>query len=337
LKRVERTRNVEQFLALLQSNAFPEIEKPPSKVAIKKEPEIFSLIEKKQKVRNPIRKDRAQSSTHRFVKPDPTSDSTHERRIDQFIEPELIRIPAGEFLMGSDKNIDQDTLDDEIPQHRMVLPEFWIGRYPVTNVEYQKFLLANPKQSTLEGWNGREYPIEKERHPVVNVTWYEAYAYCRWLTSIIGKQFVLPSEAEWEKAARGTDGRIYPWGIEWDSKRCNTSEKGPSMTTPVGMYTTKGDSPYGCSDMAGNVWQWTRSLFNQEKYPYPYTPNDGRESLTHQREIARVLRGGSFNLGSNYARCASRDWNSPGSRIWSYGFRVVYSPTFFQNSERRIS
>jgi formylglycine-generating enzyme required for sulfatase activity len=122
----------------------------------------------------------------------------------------------------------------------------------------------------------------------VYVTWHDAMAYCRWLARVTGRAYRLPSEAEWEKAARGTDGRIWPWGNKWDSKRCNSREGGPGNTTPVGQYSPQGDSPYGCVDMAGNVWEWTLSLLKD----YPYDPKDGREDA--QAEGRRRLRGGAF-------------------------------------------
>ena len=95
---------------------------------------------------------------------------------------------------------------------------------------------------------------------MANVSWYDVVTYCRWLSKVTGKPYRLPSEAEWEKAARGSEGWIYPWGNEWDEKLCNSLEGGKGGTSPVGMYSPAGDSPYDCADMAGNVWEWTRSL-----------------------------------------------------------------------------
>jgi toxoflavin biosynthesis protein ToxD len=141
---------------------------------------------------------------------------------------------------------------------------------------------------------------------VVNISWTAAMAYCDWLNKTSGAGlpdgyiFSLPSEAEWEKAARGEFAFEYPWGNEFDPAKCNTAESKIGTTTPVGTYSDRGDSPYGCADMAGNVWEWTRSLFK----PYPYQPGDGREDL--QAGGPRVLRGGSFGFDRRIARCACR-------------------------------
>jgi len=134
-------------------------------------------------------------------------------------------------------------------------------------------------------------------------------------------RITLPSEAEWEKAARGAnDALIFPWGNEFDAKRCNVNESGFGGTTPVGIFPN-GASPYGCLDMAGNVWEWTRSLYD---FGYPYLPNDPkREDLRAGDEIRRVVRGGSWGLIQDYARCAVRDGNQPGNRDYYGGFRVV--------------
>ena len=214
------------------------------------------------------------------------------------LEPEMIFIPAGEFLMGSGSD-----------QHTLYLPDYYIAKTPVTNAQYAAFV-----QTT-----GSSVPENKEDHPVVNVSWYDATKYCQWLAEVTGKIYRLPSEAEWEKAARGTDGRIYPWGDEWDASRCNTSKGGKRGTTPVGTYP-QGASPYGCLDMAGNVWEWTRSLYKN----YPYDPTDGREDLDAGGR--RVVRGGSWGDLRGLARCADRGWDGPVDRGSNRGFRLVVSP-----------
>ena len=188
---------------------------------------------------------------------------------------------------------------------------------------------------------GGEHPVngweKKKDHPVVNVKWTDAMQYCQWLNTLLkaelpsGLLLRLPSEAEWEKAARwkpSPSGRgqgegeslEYSWGNEFDKNKCNISEGGKGSTTSVGIYSPQGDSPYGCADMSGNVWEWTHSL----KKEYPYNVNDGRED--EKSSAARVLRGGSFNYDGRDARCAYRGVNYINDRYLDAGFRVVASP-----------
>jgi len=250
-----------------------------------------------------------------------------EGRKRQEFEPYTLRIPAGPFLMGtSDAQVqamlerfdwakglkEKRRFDQEQPQHEVTLPAFEIGRYPVTNAEYQAFV-RDARHEPPHGWAGEDYPEGKGGHPVAYVSWNDAVAYCKWLSEKTGQAYRLPAEAEWEKAARGEDGRLWPWGDEWDEKRLNSSEGGAGDTTPVGQYSPDGDSPYGVVDMAGNVWEWTHSLLEA----YPYDPTDGREDL--EAEGYRVLRGGSF-------RCASRDGCHPVYGLRYLGFRVVVAP-----------
>jgi len=164
---------------------------------------------------------------------------------------------------------------------------------------------------------------------VVNITWHDAVAYCQWLSEATGKPYRLPTEAEWEKAARSSDGRRYPWGNEFDQNKCNTKEAGLGTTTPVGQYSPDGDSPYGCADMAGNVWEWTQSLWGENPYEpdfkYPYDPTDGRENLDAGNNILRVMRGGSFYNDQGTA-CATPRFNYFHLDTFrDYGFRVVVS------------
>src|SRR5262249_5019358 len=161
---------------------------------------------------------------------------------------------------------------------------------------------------------------QRPDHPVVNITWSAARAYAVWLAQLTGASWRLPTEAEWEKAARGTQGRIYPWGNQWDKTRANTKEGGPSDTTAVGTYPT-GASPYGVQDMAGNVWEWTSTLYGS----YPYSQDDGRENPDSAGN--RVLRGGSWNNGREQARAAYRLVNAPDVVFAVNGFRLVRAAT----------
>jgi len=240
---------------------------------------------------------------------------------------ELVPVPAGPFAMGDDED------DRARPRHEVLLPAFKIGRYPVTNGQYRRFI-----EMTGRFWDSEIGPsAERSNCPSAEMTWHDAMAFCAWVTDewrqqskIAANEIVrLPTEAEWEKAARGTDGRIFPWGKDWDKDRCNTFESGLGKTSAVGMYPT-GVSPYGCLDMAGNVWEWTSSLWGKDwgkpDFKYPYRPDDGRENLEAGDEVLRVLRGGSWISSRLSARCSYRGRSIPYSRYGSFGFRVVVSP-----------
>jgi serine/threonine-protein kinase len=222
---------------------------------------------------------------------------------------EWITIPAGEFLMGSDKKKDKQALDNETPQHTLNLGEFRIARYPVTNAQYLEFVRTT-KYKAPEHWKGGAIPTGKEQHPVVNVTWKDVQAFCQWAN------VRSPSEAEWEKAARGTDGRIWPWGNDAPTKEHCNFGMNVGDTTPVGKYL-KGASPYGVMDMAGNVWEWTGSLYK----PYPYRADDGRENP--EGDGTRTLRGGSWGFDVDLVRCVFRNRHYPWLRNVGVGFRVV--------------
>ncbi len=216
------------------------------------------------------------------------------------LESEMILIPAGEFLMGSDSKKDKDADNKEQPQHSLYLPDYYLAKIPVTNAQYLAFVQAVGHEPPGY-WQGGKPPSGKEEHPVVDVSWYDAMAYCRWLAEVTGKPYSLPSETEWEKGSRGPSigsgsGRIYPWGDQWDAKRCNTGKGSKGDATPVGAYPL-GASLYGLLDCAGNVWEWTRSLWGTDwkkpQFGYPYDSTDGRENLEAGSDILRVLRGGS--------------------------------------------
>jgi formylglycine-generating enzyme required for sulfatase activity len=248
----------------------------------------------------------------------------------QPFEPEMVLIPAGQFLMGSDPSVDKDARGNEQPQHTLHLPDYYLAKTPLTNAQYAAFVQATGHKQP-QHWKalfrkGGNPPRGKEDHPVVYVSWHDAVAYCRWLAEVIGRPYGLPSEAEWEKGARGSDGRIWPWGNRWDAKRCNTWKGGKKDTAPVGAYP-QGASPYGLLDMAGNVWEWTCSLWGEDpkepSFRYPYHPADGRESLEAPDRVLRVLRGGSWHSSEVQARCVVRVRDSPGSSYSNRGFRLV--------------
>jgi len=238
----------------------------------------------------------------------------------------MVLIPAGEFLMGSDPSVDKDAQDGEQPQHISYLPDYYLAKTPVTNAQYAAFVYATGHEPPLH-WEDGKPPRGGEDHPVKWVHWADAVAYCDWLAEVTGKPYRLPSEAEWEKGARGTDGRIYPWGNQWDEERCNSGEDHESHTTPVGAYP-QGASPYGLLDMAGNVWEWTRSLWGEDywkepSFKYPYDPADGREDPEAPDSIGHVLRGGSFYLDLRAVRCAFRGGRDVSfSDGEDFGFRV---------------
>jgi formylglycine-generating enzyme required for sulfatase activity/predicted Ser/Thr protein kinase len=252
------------------------------------------------------------------------------------LDQELIYVAAGEFLMGSD---DPDLKEACRPQHRVALGPYCIGRRPVTNADYQLFVEANPdypapyspmRFAQRYNWDRRTrtYPRGLENHPVVLVTWQDGPAYCRWLSEVTGYRCRLPTEAEWEKAAswaeeQGSGGagekRKYPWGDTFDEERCNVDAHGALRlkSSPVGRYSPAGDSPYGLVDMAGNVWEWTGSLYR----PYPYNAGDGRKDLEAEGE--RVVRGGAYDEGPLLARCAWRNGVRPDLCAADIGFRVA--------------
>lgn len=192
------------------------------------------------------------------------------------------------------------------PKHQVHVADFYIDRWPVTNIEYKKFIdvtgypVPNYQVSWCEtegyNWNPqtRLYPEGKADHPVVLITWDDALAYAAWA----GKR--LPTEAEWERTARGPEGWRYPWGDDFISGRCNSKEAGLAGTSPVGQFSPFGDTLEGVVDMVGNVWEWTGSLY----YPYPYNPHDGRES--HEASGFRVLRGASWMNDAHVTNCLSR-------------------------------
>ena len=227
---------------------------------------------------------------------------------------DLRLVPAGEFTLGDGRSID-------CPAHKVYLDAFFAEKYPVTYARYAAFMAAggydDPHYWTSAGWRWRlrsrrqrpsNWRDDRPDYPVVWLFWHEAWAYAAWA----GRR--LLSEAEWEKAARGPDGRIYPWGDTFDAGKCNTSEGKRGGTTPVGAYSPQGDSSYGCADMSGNVWEFTSTLYR----PYPYMADDGREDP--EGAGWRVSRGGSYYEGASSARGASRG-SAVGRGFGNDGFR----------------
>lgn len=194
----------------------------------------------------------------------------------------MVLVPAGEFYFGPDRV-------------KLTLPDYYIDRFPVTNAEYKKFVEATGAPEPTH-WRRGAWPEGKADHPVVNVTWEQAAAYADW----VGKR--LPTEEEWEKAARGTDGREWPWGSSFDSSRCNTNESGIWDTTPVGKYSPAGDSPCGAADMAGNVWEWVGGKPSPLRMP---------------------LRGGDWLDTMEEARTHSRRMHTPKRKNDFIGFRCA--------------
>jgi formylglycine-generating enzyme required for sulfatase activity len=312
------------------------------------------------------------------------------------VTPTLVEIPAGAVLMGSEHN-DPLGFADEKPRHEICLQPFSIGRFPVTNVEYRKFVEAGGYECeslwTDAGWRWRttrdsgegsmarmlrnllffrEHRDELERwfkdarvspfhrqtwlsllplpdnearsvlmergygtfrskdgpafqhdsryngsnQPVVGVTWHEAMAYCSWVSAVTGRRFTLPSEPQWERAAKGDSDISYPWGCHWEVDRCNSLEERVLRPSPVGIFPL-GRSPFGCEDMVGNVFEWTVSLYR----PYPYDAQDGREDASTTG--VRVNRGGGWDSTNRVTRCSLRgDMCEPETYDINLGFRL---------------
>lgn len=277
--------------------------------------------------------------------PDSSSAEAEEEKSALSLEPQMVTIPAGKFLMGTPEGeldeivklgIDRQRIENEVPQHQVELAEYAIGRYPVTNAEFKRFVDDNGYQTrdywTDAGWQHKESESWKQprfwdqgqwndpSQPVVGISWYEAVAYCAWLAAKTGRPYRLPTEAEWEKAARGTDGHRYPWGDDWDPKRCNNKVNGPDRATPVGQYSPDGDSLYGAGDMVGQVWEWCSGRWG---FDYPYKLDDGREDL--EGSDGRILRGGSWydDNPAGICRCGCRSRNDPWFGNVGTGFRCA--------------
>jgi len=202
----------------------------------------------------------------------------------------MVLVPGAEVTLGSPLEFDEN------PVRTVRIETFLIDVSPTTNAEYSRFVQATAHRPP-KGWPEGHIPPGKEHHPVVWLSWFDATAYAEWA----GKR--LPTEDEWEYAARGTDGREFPWGADFAPKRCNCRATGLHGTSPVGAFP-EGISPFGCHDMAGNVWEWTHSWFDS-------------------KQEKRVLRGGSWGSGQMSVRACYRGRDLPG--YWSnvYGVRCA--------------
>ncbi len=234
-----------------------------------------------------------------------------------------VYIPACEFTMGSTAE-DKLADDNETPQHILYLPSYWITKVPVTNAQY-RFFTRTTGHKQPDHWEFGKFPPGKGNHPVVNVSWHDVMEFCRW-TGVN-----LPSEAEWEKAARGTDGRLWPWGNDRSGEQPYDFE---GKTEPVGRDPHSA-SIFGCLDMVGKISEWTRTLWGDNwerpKFTYPYNPNDGRENVEKYAGTLRVIRGGLYSrtipnqgVRRRSRRCAYRSWHGTHDRLSYVGFRVVF-------------
>jgi len=223
---------------------------------------------------------------------------------------DMAHIPAGEFIMGSNER-----WDDESPEHISSTGAFYLDLLEVTNADFKNFRDATQRPAPFH-WPNGAVPKNRENHPVVYVSWFDAYEYCQWN----GKR--LPIEREWEKAARGENGDIYPWGNIWSLDKSNHPYKGSTGTEPVGSYT-EGKSPYGILDMSGNVWEWVDSY---------YLPHPGNTiAKAEYGRDKRVLKGGSWFDCLSYgcglsAPTFNRSFFNPEVKNNSFGFRCAKSP-----------
>ncbi len=260
------------------------------------------------------------------------------------VEMAFVRVPAGDFLMGS-ADSDGDAQVVEMPQTKVFLDEFLIGKYEVTNAQFAAFVKATGYKTSAEkngsgyvykgGWTevkgaDWQHPRGPESnlqglndYPAVLTSWDDAVAFCAWAGRAAGgRKIKLPSEAQWEKAARGTDGISYPWGNDLqagiDTKNVDPFSSALEIVK-VGQSSPRTDSPYGAADMAGNAWEWTSSL----SAPYPYKADDGREDASSRG--VRVTRGGSAYLPL-IVRVAGRDKSSPDYGTSTLSFRVIVLP-----------
>ena len=217
-------------------------------------------------------------------------------------EPGMVYVAGGEFVFGSDEG-----KEDESPQQTIHVDAYNIDVHPVTCAQYKEFIDATGHR-VPRNWKDGQIPSGKEEHPVVWVSWHDAVAYAEWA----GKR--LPTEIEWERAARGTDGRSYPWGNTFESDRCNSSEAGIEDTSPVDQFA-EGASPSGALDMAGNVWEWTADWYDAYRGSIYQLDRFG---VTY-----KVLRGGSWFDGADAMRTTTRNSARPDFTFSTIGFRCA--------------
>jgi formylglycine-generating enzyme required for sulfatase activity len=244
----------------------------------------------------------------------------------------MVRVPQGAFTMGTDEIDENDRasefgiikkwFEDEHPEHRVSLSAFFIDQHEITNAQYRAFVQQTGRRLPPD-WNGGAYPPGLDQHPVVYVSWHDANAYCQWA----GKR--LPTEAEWEKAARGSDGLMYPWGNDFDAARANINNQ-VGHSTVVGQFP-EGKSPYGAHDMAGNVWEWTADWYG------PYPGNAVESEKFGQR--FKILRGDSWaglghyspeeenEIKAHFSRASYRFFMDPNGVVNDAGFRCAQNPS----------
>lgn len=241
-------------------------------------------------------------------------------------------VPGGEFTMGSENGC-----YDEKPVHQVEVDDFWIARYPVVNAQYACFIddkgYEESKWWTEAGWTWRETQVKMQpkywedeewnghQRPVVGITWHEARAFCAWASEKSEQRILLPTEAQWEKAARSTDGRTYPWGEEEPTKEYCNFYHHVRQTTDVGYYSPIGDSVFGCADMAGNVWEWVRDTHKI----YSYQADNGHNNLDNLGK--GIVRGGSWNDLGSYLRASFRNDVGLSNASYYIGFRCVQEPS----------
>lgn len=236
-------------------------------------------------------------------------------------------VPIGLAIDRVDSVVDQwaalgvqrPWIEKEVPRHIVRVEAFRIARYPVTNIEYLQFVLDHPSAERPTAWAHGVFPLGASNQPVYSLSPDGADAYARWLTERTGRPFRLPTEAEWEYAATGGDGRQFPWGEDWHSTFANTAEDGPLTTTPVGMYGM-GRSPVGADDMAGNVEEYVADPYR----PYPGAVAIHDDLITTHGDVYRIARGGSFARHGDLARCSRRHGWYPADHF-AMGFRLAES------------